>query len=406
MSSHFKPALLCLVFLAAMTLYFQGAANSDFLAVYLAGLSLANGMPDQVYPALIPVFDLSYPDSWRELATAKGVDETTMLYPFIYPPLWAVIASWVAPLISLSKVSIGLPVINSALLMGCSWLAWRITRSAVPLTLWLSVGFLTMATTTFGYVALAQGQPQILTTFLILLAIERSRADAPITAGGCLALAASIKVYPMLLVVIWLARKDWRSVASFIGFGVLAIIASVGLAGWPLHQTFLAQIGVISGSVLVTPLSYNFTALMTAFTQNVFAASDTFTSTTPSGLSLVNKIALILALLTAVVSAARASTDTLYACVWPLLLLAVSFFSPMSWSYHFLSTLAFAPLVFASDRVLPKMGLAYLVVASSIAVALVIGDEMPRPHMLFFAGLSSLVALAAAVLTARPKSGD
>ena len=36
--------------------------------------------------------------------------------------------------VPLSAVAMGLPLINGAMLLGCSALAWRITRSAVPVS--------------------------------------------------------------------------------------------------------------------------------------------------------------------------------------------------------------------------------------------------------------------------------
>ncbi|PTX57058.1 uncharacterized protein DUF2029 [Litoreibacter ponti] len=403
MNTMIRPALLTVVFLTAITLYFQGTTNSDFLAVYLAGMSYADGQFDQVYPAAHAVFDLSYPDSWDARAAELGVDADTTLYPFIYPPLWAAVSSLVAPHVPLSVVSIGLPLINGALLLACSILAWRITRTTVPVTLWLSVGFFTLVTTTYGYVALAQGQPQILTTFLILLAIERGRADAPLTAGACLALAASIKLYPLVFVVIWLATRSWRAVAGFAVAGAVLAGASIALTGWPLHQDFLAQIEIISGSVLVTPLSYNFSAVVTALTEDVFASGGGFSAAAPAALGLINKMALVACLVAAALAAHRATPQQLYCGVWPLLLIAVSFFSPMSWSYHFLTALAFAPLAFATDRVTPKLCVLYLLIASSIvlALSLSVADEATRAMILFISGVSSLAALTVALMLTR-----
>lgn len=402
MTIPFKPAMLAAIFLTAMTLYFQNAENSDFLSVYLAGLSFANGQLDHIYPALKPVFDLSYASEWDALAQSRGVSASTQLFPFIYPPLWAVVASWGAPLADMSTISVWLPLVNSVLLLGCSWLGWRITRSTLPSALWLSVGFLTMATTTYGYLALAQGQPQILTSFLILLAIERSRADAPLTAGACLALAASIKLYPLLLVTLWLARKDWRAVASFAVFGAALAAASVGLAGWQLHQEFLAQISVISNSVLVTPMSYNFSALVTVIGGDVFSGPQPFAEPTPAILSLVNKGLLLATLVAAGLYAIRITQAELYTRLWPLFLIGVSFFSPMSWSFHFITALAFAPQAIASARIWPKLCLLYLAVASFMGWALVIETESLRYLIVYSLGLTSLGALALSFVLAKP----
>lgn len=402
MRTAFRPAVLAALFVAAMTAFFHGSVPSDFLAVYFAGLQFGAGQYEQIYPAVAPVFDLSYPASWDALAQARGIDAQAKLYPFIYPPLWAAMGAWIAP-ISVPVIAAAVAFANACLLAACSYLGWRITRSTLPLTLWLTAGVVSMATTTFGFVALSQGQPQILTTFLILAAIERAQARAPVTAGIALAVAASIKLYPLIFVALWLARGNWRAAASFAVAGAALATLSVSLAGWPLHREFLAQIGIISDSILLTYLSYNLSAVIAAFSVDFVSTPMPYSAAANPAVALISKLALLLSVGIAMWAARGASERVLYTQVWPLTLIAVSFFSPMSWSYHFLTALAFAPLALEQSRMSAKICFGYLCVVTSVVTSLVAISFLVDKATLFASGVSALAALTALFCLARPE---
>jgi len=92
--------------------------------------------------------------------------------------------------------------------------------------------------------------------------VERHRAGAPLTAGAVIALAASIKLYPALLALPFLASGNRRAFGSFVVIGASLGGLSIALAGWPLHSLFLAEVGRISGTVMSTIHTYSFDAII------------------------------------------------------------------------------------------------------------------------------------------------
>jgi hypothetical protein len=131
-------------------------------------------------------------------------------------------------------------------------------------------------------------------------------------------------------------------------------LLSLLLAGWPLHAEFLSQVGVISGSVLVTFFTYSLDPLiaqlfffddMTFLTHNRVLAFGEIAS----GYSVLAKpviwraadvviLAVTVGGLYLVAKSAR-GRDPLF---WPFAFVLVALISPLSWGYHYLAALAFS----------------------------------------------------------------
>jgi hypothetical protein len=60
--------------------------------------------------------------------------------------------------------------------------------------------------------------------------------------GALVAVAAACKIFPVLLVVLFLQRRNWRAVASFAGTGIGAAGLSIAIFGWSVNRTYLHQI--------------------------------------------------------------------------------------------------------------------------------------------------------------------
>lgn len=118
---------------------------------------------------------------------------------------------------------------------------WDETLFAVTLAVVLS----------FKYGPLAEsmwlGQASPLIFVLVLLAPWLLRRGKPGLAGGVLALAAWIKVFPALLIVYFLLRRQWRVVAGAVVGALLLALAMVPLIGLS---------GILSTRQIVTNGSY------------------------------------------------------------------------------------------------------------------------------------------------------
>ena len=289
------------------------------------------------------------PSSWVEELTAAG--HAKSIFPFLYPPLWA----WVAGLLTrvtdyTTLVQVG-NITNPLLLCISILLAARLTGAGKNTPVFLLAGLLISGSTTISLVALEQNQPQILVAFLCVLAIERVKSRAPLVGGLALALAASIKLYPVLFVLFWLARRERKAALSFAGFGAMLAALSVVVAGWSLHAEFLEQVRMISGTVLAGYLSYSFDPVIGyfAFRHDMYMVYDLnplsdggwHVMAKPALWKALNAMALLIAL-AALFRLARGRTgdDPLF---WPLAFTVIALLSPLSWSYSYIAPMAFMP---------------------------------------------------------------
>jgi len=377
--------------------------GNDFFAVYLAGKAFALGDFASVYGPATKMFSLDTPAAWSALVAEAGIDPELTLYPYIYPPIWAALSAMTLSQIAPETVLPIVSAVNAALFIGTVALAWRVTRTQQSLVIWLLVGVIFLAATTFGFVPLRQGQWQILTSFLILLSLERARAGAPFQAGAALALATSIKLYPVLLLVLWLARRDqWRNIPAFIITLATLCAASFLLAGPELHLHFIERVATISGSVLYTLLSYNFTVLLDGWTVTGQPGEIGVKITTP-WVGLLNKALLLASAATAFWAARRATPDQLYRCTVPIWLVAMSYFSPLSWSYHFLTAMAFAPLLL--QRAAGIVGFLTIFALTFTGSAVTLTAMTPTGMLLVCTGSLSLLILVALLYWLRPQNG-
>jgi len=333
---------------------------ADLLAVWTAGEFWQMGRLDEIYPPASGLFTMLPPSGWVDwLAETQGYDES--IYPFLYPPLWAVVMGTVAPS-DFAPVAAASYWINAALLAATAILAVRATGALVNPVLHVVLVLVVFTTTQIASVGFLQGQPHIFVAFLIVLAVERSRAGAGATAGAALALAASIKLFPAMYVVIWLARGEKRAVWSFAVVGAALAAASVLLAGWPLHRMFLDSIGQIGRTLLVIGNNVSFDGVV----GQVFAlgkaelvrganlddlgnAREAWLVTERPGLwSVLSKAGLLAVLAGAALAARRLPTEALYAGLWPFLLTVSIVFTPTGWVYYIIPAAVFAPAMIAA----------------------------------------------------------
>jgi len=63
-----------------------------------------------------------------------------------------------------------------------------------------------------------------------------------VLSGALIAIAAACKIFPVLLIVLFLQRRNWRALVSFAVTGVGIATTSIAVFGWNLHRTYLYQI--------------------------------------------------------------------------------------------------------------------------------------------------------------------
>ena len=347
--------------------------SADLMATWLAGVFLNAGRPDQVYPAVSDFFLMYPPTDWRSYM-ADTYNYNGPIFPFVYPPLWAKLAAPFAET-NFWRITVVALTINAALQMATVWLALRATRTTLNPALFVAIAVVVLLMTHIGTVPLRQNQPQVLVSFLLVLAIERTRARSPIIAGAALALAAAIKLYPALFALFWLFGRERRAFASFVVFGAALGLTSLLWAGWPLHAAFLDQIRLISNSVLVTSISFSIDGTIA---QLFFADAlqwvpalepatpnrpdpGWYAMARPGAWRMASNIALLAAIALLSWGFHRADRATQAALLWPLALTTVALLSPITWAYYYVPTICFAPVLI--ERLGLRLGSGFLVVA-------------------------------------------
>ena len=376
---RYQLRILILLFFGAFCLgffTFFPTYSPDLMASWLAGQFLETGHPEQVYGVAGDYFRMYPPSEWRDFM-AREYEYDGPIFPFLYPPLWAKLGQVLSGVNFWRLAAVAL-AINTGLLLATVWLAWRACRPTVNPVLFMGLAIFFLASNHIGSLALFQNQPQILASFLLVLAAERIRAGSSAVAGAALALAAAIKVYPALLALLWLAGRERRAFAWFLSTGMVLGLISVFWAGWPLHSAFIEQIRLISKSVLVTGVSFNLDAVIgqvffgdkLIWVPALEGPSPAYPK--PGWYSMPRpvfwRIASPVVLLGTLIWLARlfrsAPRDIQVSLLWPLALTSVALVSPITWVYYYIPAACYAPVLL--DRLGPRLGGAILFTSFSI----------------------------------------
>ncbi|PRY21791.1 uncharacterized protein DUF2029 [Aliiruegeria haliotis] len=329
--------------------------SEDLLALWLAGQAVADQRPDLIYSSYPDAFTMQPPlPEWLDMAAATGHQST--VFPYLYPPLWAYLMAPVTEVIGFAQFRSLANLVNPMLLLAVVLLAWRAVRTPLHPLIYVIAGGTILSLSTVGDIAIQQNQPQILVAFLLLVAIERARAGREVAAGTALAIAAAIKLFPALYIVLFLAAGLHRAVLSFLIVGAALGLGSIALAGWPLHLEFLSGVHAVSASAMKTPFGIgldNILAYLVDDSAMTRVPVQTLAAAESGGYWLVVEKTAVWTLATRVLTLAtlaaavwftrRMGEQALYTSIWPVSMIALGLLSPLSWPYYYIAPLAFAP---------------------------------------------------------------
>lgn len=422
--SYAAPAV-ALLFLAVCWAYFRASSSADLLALWQAGRALAAGRPDLVYPVDSAYFTMLPPTEWLTELGAQGYRGD--VFPYLYPPLWAQVMAFLSNCISFAALQDAASAVNPLLLIGLLLAGRRIAAPTMPAAAYIGAGGVVLLLSSLGSIALYQNQPEILVAFLTVLAIERSEAGHEPEAGAILAIAAALKIYPAFYAVLWLAAGKHRAALSFAVCGAVLAGLSVVLAGWPLHQRFLELLHTISGTALLSHVTYSWESVIggvlypdrlhAIISSEVNALTPTAGSwrvlEKPAAFSLVFKVLQVAALVVLAIAFRKTRTPGERGLLWPVAFAVLSLLGPVAWSYHYLAAAAFAPCLI--DRLGLHRGVALLVVmvllTSPWVAHLFVPPGGPTPDLsrnLEAVGTATMTGMALALLAVRnrrPLSG-
>jgi alpha-1,2-mannosyltransferase len=348
-----------LLLLAAVALLFaawsavQVARNLlyDFNTYYLAAVGLHGG-----YDIYGMMQDRGQ-ERWAALAQAAGVADYAV--PYLYPPLTAQL---VLPLTALPYRTAGLIwlLLSSVAMMGAMYLVGATSgRSYGP-----ALGLLLLLLSVPALTTLYAGQVNGFVLLALAVAVAGLQRRNAWLAGGGVAVAAMLKVTPLLLLGYLLWRRQWQA-AAVAAVGMAALLLA-SLASFP-PATLGAYAGNFlrtgrPGELFVYPPNQGISGVLGRLLTGLLAEPEIYR------LYLLAAAAVVLITLAVLWPPRRLAHD------WPyevgLLLCAVSLITPYVWYHHLVVLLI--PLFFVTAwaidgrRAGVLLLLALLVVLSSL----------------------------------------
>ncbi len=200
-------------------------------------------------------------------------------------------------------------------------------------------------------------------------AIQRQRNRM---AGSLIALGVAVKIFPAILALHFVRRKNWKALLACLLTGILCLLASVAVFGWSLHRTYLLQVlpWTLRGEVL-DPYNLASSSLSTLLHRLfIFEPQlNAHPALHAPWLFVILHPALQLALLmpallwidTGESSPSRVSLE------WSALLLATLTLTPLPASYHF--TVLVLPVAILCGRLVQERRTALLVTVIALYLA-------------------------------------
>jgi hypothetical protein len=192
--------------------------------------------------------------------------------------------------------------------------------------------------------ALRLGQPYILVSLSCILGYYAHLKRRPLLAGICFGVFTPIKYFPVVILVYFAFRKEWKIVLG----GAIAIVivtsVSIGVLGWKIHEDYLSS---ILGNHLIAKLDMQdpFTASYQSF-DSLFRRLFIFDATlNPRPLwafprlysvgLIITKVSILLAAIATLVKLARSGAASTNAMSIGILGIFTLLVAPATATYHF-----------------------------------------------------------------------
>ncbi|WP_437966270.1 glycosyltransferase family 87 protein [Sorangium sp. So ce260] len=210
----------------------------DFKSFYAAAVAASRGLD---------VYDVKVLES---IATEMQLPHAPT-FPYLYPPFFAHTFSWLARLSpdvaqqvwsSVAVVSYGLAATFAVAAVRRATQAplGAARRIGVPTVLIALIAFLAWALNLRHSLAMGQVNPLVLVFICAALALSLARKDTP--AGLALAVAAGIKVTPLLLAIPWVIERRFRALAGLAAGLAALVLISLPFGAAPAWLEFLERL--------------------------------------------------------------------------------------------------------------------------------------------------------------------
>ena len=192
--------------------------------------------------------------------------------------------------------------------------------------------------------ALRLGQPYILVSCSCIVGYYARLKSRPSLAGMCFGLLTPIKYFPVVILVYFAFRKEWKVVLGGAAAILMVTAVSVGILGWKMHEDFLSS---VLGNHLIAKLDLQdpFTASYQSFDslfRRLFIYDATLNPQAPyavprlQGIAVfITKASILLAAIAALVKLARRGGDSATGPSIGLLGVVTLLLAPATATYHF-----------------------------------------------------------------------
>lgn len=200
--------------------------NTDFPDYYLAARLYHQGYPlDQIY-------DWTWVQRQKDHA---GIDRPIVAYTLLTPfSLLPVLPFSSLPPLPAKRWWL---LVNLALLGLTGYLLHRMSKLGVRRVALLMFLAVIPLRSNFLY-----GQEYVLLLFLFTLAAWFYLRSQAVASGITLAVAAALKIYPGLVVILFLRKRQWRAAGSLLAGSAALWLLSIGLFGWQTVRTYLFEV--------------------------------------------------------------------------------------------------------------------------------------------------------------------
>jgi alpha-1,2-mannosyltransferase len=241
----------------------------------------------------------------------------------------------------------------------------------------------------------------IATAVLAMAALERERR---VLGGALLAFVTVAKLYPGLLVVYLLARRDWRGVMWTGAFAVVFVALTVADVGWQPFAFFREHFSaLLSGEAFPAfrnpaAVAINLSIPGIVFKLKLFGLGDMGFGAA----RVVGTLYMLLAILATVVLARRPHRSGAGPLIWLTVLLLATLRSPfLPWSYATFPALWLLTLLAAADEPRRWTLLPFLATALLLAVILPVDFPLDPQVKALVATVPQLLMIALAVVGAQ-----
>ena len=375
MSEWFLVASLLAVFAIYGFLPAWRTMNTDFPNYYVAAAIHRQGIS----------LDRAY--EWRWFQRQKDylqVDQSLVGFA-PHPPMVALPMLPLAGLPSLEAKRVWL-VLNLGFLAAVVWILRRVTELGWQRLLLLT--FLCVLPLRENFLF---GQYYVVILLLLCIAYHAACRGRRFTSGVVLAAAASLKIFPVFFLILFLGKRNWRAAAGMVAGGAVLAATSILIFGWSVHKVYLLEVlpRALHGD-LVGPyvLQWNsFTALCHRFFLAEPELNPAPWINSPTAYSLVQAILATLLLFSFLFSTGDDDTPHRTAWEWATFLPLLILLSSMPTAYHH-CVLIFTVIVAVDWLRRAGKGRSARVVAVLFAVAC-----LPLPQFVFLNLQARLVAV-------------